>query len=73
MASDHFGPFRVVLNGSLSVIEGTFQKTMLKEVKRIQEAFQNVECSLSNAEILTLLFETNYSRIDQVKFVEGCL
>ena len=33
MASDHFGPFRVVLNGSLSVIEGTFQKT----VKRSQE------------------------------------
>ena len=48
-------------------------KRLLKEVKRIQEVFQNVECSLSNAEILTLLFETNYSRIDQVKFVEGCL
>ena len=48
-------------------------KRLLKEVKRIQEVFQNVECSLSNAEILTLLFETNFSRIDQVKFVEGCL
>ena len=48
-------------------------KRLLKEVKRIQEVFQNVECSLGNAEILTLLFETNYSRIDQVKFVEGCL